>query len=71
MKVGKIPVASIILLVLVLTSLVLNHIYPNQYAFDSPFMQGAFFGALLVYLLYYVNIWVGVYTNNRKGTENN
>jgi hypothetical protein len=70
MKVGKIPVASIIVGVLILASLVLNHFYPGQYGFESQFIRGAFLGAILVYLLYYVNIWVGAYTNNRKEAKN-
>jgi len=70
MKVGKIPVASIIVLVLALTSFILQRIYPGQYYFDSPFFEGAFFGAALVYLLYYMNIWITAYTNNKKEINN-
>jgi hypothetical protein len=66
MKVGKVPVATIVLLVLVLTSLLLNHFYSGEYGFDSPFIQGGFFGAILVYLLYYINIWV---TTPGSGSE--
>jgi len=71
MKVGKVPVASLIVVILVLASLILNHFYPGQYGFESQFIRGAFLGAILVYLLYYVNIWVSAYTNNRKEAENN
>jgi len=70
MKVGKIPVASIILLVLALSSFILQRVYPGQYNINSPFFEGAFFGAALVYLLYYLNIWITAYTNNRKEAEN-
>jgi 1-acyl-sn-glycerol-3-phosphate acyltransferase len=66
MKVGKVPVAAIIVIVIVLTSLVLNKIYPSQYGFESPFVRGAFFGAILVYFLYYLNIWVSASANIRK-----
>ena len=69
MKVGKLPVASIILIVLALTSFILQRIYPGEYKFDSPFIRGAFFGAILVYFLYYVNIWVTAYSNNKKEAE--
>jgi uncharacterized membrane protein len=71
MKVGKIPVAPIIIIVLVLVSLILNHFYPGQYGFDSQFISGAFFGAVLVYLLYFINIWVGAYANNHNDTKDN
>jgi len=70
MKVGKIPVASIVLLVICLTCFILQRIYPGQYKFDSPFFGGAFFGAALVYLLYYMNIWITAYTNNKKEINN-
>lgn len=43
MKIGKFPVASIILLVLALTSFVMKRFYPGEYAIDSQFMDGAFF----------------------------
>jgi len=66
MKVGRIPAAAIILIVFALTSIVLNHFYTGDYAFDSPFMRGAFLGAIFVYFLYYVNIWVTSWSNNRK-----
>jgi len=71
MKVGKIPVASIVVLVIALTSFIMQHIYPGQYNFDSPFFEGAFFGAALVYVLYYLNIWITAYTNSRKETKDN
>ena len=69
MKVGKIPVAPIILIVLGLTSFILQRVYPGEYKFDSPFISGAFFGAILVYFLYYLNIWVTTSANNEKEAE--
>lgn len=69
MKVGKLPVAPIILIVLALTSFILNKVYPGQYAFDSPFISGAFMGAMLVYLLYYLNIWVTARANNSRSVS--
>lgn len=69
MKVGKLPVAPIILIVLGLTSFILQRVYPGEYKFDSPFISGAFFGAILVYFLYYLNIWVTASANNKKEAE--
>jgi hypothetical protein len=66
MKVGKLPVAPIILIVLALTSFILQRVYPGEYKFDSPFISGAFFGAILVYFLYYVNVWFTAAANNKK-----
>ena len=66
MKVGKIPVAAIILIFVALTSFVLNKVYPGEYGFESPFIRGMFIGAILVYALYYVGIWVNAAIANRK-----
>lgn len=66
MKIGKFPVASIILLVLALTSFVMKRFYPGEYAIDSQFMDGAFFGAGLVLILYYVNIYYTAWSNNKS-----
>lgn len=66
MKIGKIPAAPIILIVLALTSFILQHVYPGEYGFDSPFISGAFFGAILVYLLYYIGIWSTAAVNNKN-----
>jgi hypothetical protein len=71
MKVGKIPVASIVLLIIAVICFIMQRIYPGQYKFDSPFFEGAFFGAGLVYILYYLNTWITAYTNSRKEAEDN
>ncbi len=70
MKIGKLPVAPIILIVLSLASFILQRIYPGEYGFDSPFISGAFVGAMLVYLLYYIGIWVNAANNNREEAKN-
>ena len=70
MKVGKIPVASIVLMILALTSFILQRIHPGQYKFDSPFIEGAFLGAILVYLVHYINIWLTAYVNYKKEALN-
>ncbi len=66
MKVGKIPVAAIILIGVALTSFILNKIYPGEYGYESPFIRGMFFGALMVYGLYYVNIWTKAVSADHK-----
>jgi hypothetical protein len=66
MKVGKVPVAAIILIFVALCSFVLNKIYPGEYGFESPFIRGIFIGAILVYALYYIDIWVKASAANRK-----
>ncbi|WP_157682116.1 hypothetical protein [Mucilaginibacter mallensis] len=66
MKVGKLPVASIILVVIMLTSLLLKFFYPAQAMVNSAFINGAFVGSLFVLGLYYVNIYYTAWTNNRR-----
>jgi len=56
MKIGKIPVASIMLIIIALVRITMNRFYPGQYTSDSPFVIGMFFGGLLIFLLYYINI---------------
>jgi hypothetical protein len=66
MKVGKIPVAAIILGVIALVRITMNRFYPGQYTSESPFVTGMFFGAALVYLLYYVNIYYTAWMNSKS-----
>ena len=66
MKVGKLPVASIILVVITLTSLLLKYFYPAQVAVNSAFINGAFAGSLFVLGLHYANIYYIAWSNNRK-----
>lgn len=71
MKVGKVPVASIVLLIIAIISYVMRHFYPATYSTNSSFIDGAFFGAALVYLLYYINVYYTAWNNNRKAAKNN
>jgi hypothetical protein len=71
MKVGKIPVTSIILVVITLTALVLNKVYPGLYTFESPFIVGMFAGSFLVLFLYHLNLWIAPFLNNRKDLAKN
>lgn len=69
MKVGKIPVAAIMLLLIVIVRIAMNRIYPGQYTSESPFVTGMFFGAALVYILYYVNIYYTAWMNSKSPKE--
>jgi len=71
MKVGKIPVASIILLIFFGITLITRLFYPGQVAAETPYLDGGMIGALLVYLLYYLNIFITASANNRKEAEDN
>ncbi len=65
MKVGKIPVASIILLVFSLSGYLAKRFYPTKFPILSPWLDAAIMAALVVYLLYYVNIWIKAWIRNK------
>ena len=71
MKVGKLPVASIILVVVTLTSLFLKFFYPAQAVVNAAFINGAYAGSLFVLGLYYANIYYTAWINNRKEAKAN
>ncbi len=71
MKVGKIPVASIILLIFFGATLIIKFFHPTKIATATPYLDGGMIGALLVYLLYYLNIFITASANNRKEAEDN
>jgi hypothetical protein len=71
MKVGKIPVASIILLLFMVLGFVMKRVANGQYALDPHFINGAICGAAVVWGLYYVNIFYKAWANNKKETKNN
>lgn len=66
MKVGSIPVASIIPLVFFLVTLIAKFFYPLSYHALVPYLDGGMIGALFVFGLYYVNIYLTAWMNNRK-----
>lgn len=71
MKVGKIPVASIVLLFFMVLGFVMKRIYNGQYALDQHFIDGALCGACAVWILYYINIYYTAWENNKKESKNN
>jgi len=71
MKVGKIPVASLVLIIFFSLSALLKYFYPDKYLANTQFIDGAFFGAGVVYLLYYINIYYTAWSKNKKEAENN
>ena len=66
MKVGSIPVASIIALVFFLVTIIAKFFYPLSYHSLVPYLDGAMIGALFVLGLYYGNIYLTAWVNNRK-----
>jgi len=66
MKVGKIPVAAIILLTYSLIRFVFTNFFNLNYPLVRPYLDGALAGALFVYALYYLNIYLTAWLRNRK-----
>jgi len=66
MKVGRIPLASIALLIISLISFTSKYFFPSAHLSLKPYFDGALVGAMLVLGLYYANIYVTAWMNNRK-----
>jgi hypothetical protein len=66
MNIRGIPMASIVLFVYALVNLVIKYFYPLSYHLLRPYLDGGLIGAMFVYGLYYANIYVGAWVNNRK-----
>lgn len=70
MKIGRIPLASIVLLVISLISFASKYFFPSAYVSLRPYFDGALVGAMLVFGLYYANVFISAWINNRKEALN-
>jgi tryptophan-rich sensory protein len=66
MKIGRIPLASIVLLVISLIIFVSKYYFTSAYQSLKPYFDWALVGAMLVFGLYYANIFITAWMNNRK-----
>lgn len=67
MKIGKIPVVSIILLVVCLTRFIAKHVFSlNIPVFDSPFNGGLLVGVVIMDLVYRAKTWALAWKNNQR-----
>ncbi|ASU34621.1 hypothetical protein [Mucilaginibacter xinganensis] len=66
MKIGRIPLASVVLLVISVINFVSKYFFSSAYLSLKPYFDGALVGAMLVFGLYYANIYVSAWLNNRK-----
>jgi hypothetical protein len=66
MKIGKIPVASLVLLVYVLIKQIIKYFFPDVRAVSGPYVDGGLIGALFVFGLYYANIYLTAWQRSRK-----
>jgi hypothetical protein len=66
MKIGRIPIASIALLLVVLIRFIVKHFFSPYFFSVSPYLDGALMGILLVYLIYYANIYITAWVRNRR-----
>lgn len=58
--------ASVILLIFSAITLITKYFYPSSYHSLTPYFDGGLIGAMLVYGLYYANIFVGAWLKNRR-----
>jgi hypothetical protein len=66
MKIGSIPIAAITLLFVALIRFIIKHFYIAYFFSVSPYLDGALMGILLVYIIYYANIYITAWVRNRK-----
>ncbi|MDN5283901.1 MAG: hypothetical protein JWR38_175 [Mucilaginibacter sp.] len=67
MKIGKIPVVSIILMAVCLIRFVARHVFAiNIPVFDSPFNEGLLVGVVIMDLVYRAKIWSLALKNNQQ-----
>lgn len=70
MKIGKYPVASIVLLVVFGARLLVKLAFPDKLAAYDPIFDKVLIAALVIFSLYYIRIWVGAWLNNRREETN-
>ncbi|MDB5117147.1 MAG: hypothetical protein JWQ79_2639 [Mucilaginibacter sp.] len=66
MKIGKYPVASLVLLVVFGAKLFVKYFFPANYTALLPVFDDILLAAVVIFLLYYIRVWVGAWLNNRK-----
>jgi hypothetical protein len=67
MKIGKIPVVSIILMAVCLIRSVARHVFSlNIPVFDSPFNEGLLVGVVIMDLIYRAKTWALAWKNNQQ-----
>ncbi|HEY2581813.1 MAG TPA: hypothetical protein VGI43_08405 [Mucilaginibacter sp.] len=66
MKIGSIPIAAITLLFVALTKYIVKNLFAASFSTIAPYLDGALMGILLVYLIYYANIYITAWIRNRK-----
>jgi hypothetical protein len=72
MKIGKTPLISIALLSVCLLQFALKRVMsPAQLAYYSPFFDGMLVGVVFAYVLYYANIYITAWRNNKREQVSN
>ncbi|MDB4925872.1 hypothetical protein [Mucilaginibacter sp.] len=71
MRIGKYPVASIVLLIVFGARLFLKLAFPDKYLAYDPVFDKILMATLIIFTLYYIRIWVGAWLNNRREETNN
>jgi hypothetical protein len=66
MKIAGIPIAAIALLLVALIRFIIKHFYTTYFFSVSPYLDGALMGILLVYIIYYANIYITAWVRNKR-----
>jgi hypothetical protein len=66
MKIGKMPLAAIVLIVYGIAGFIIHQVYGANDKFAKMYLDGALVGALFVFLLYYLNIFLTAWMRSRK-----
>lgn len=66
MKFRGIPLISIALVVICVANFIVHRLFSSAYSYYGPFMDGMLAGVLLLYALYFINIYVVAWQNNQK-----
>jgi len=66
MKIGSVPIAAVTLLLVALIKFIIKHFFTPYFFGVAPYLDGAMMGVLLVYIVYYANIYITAWVKNRK-----
>jgi hypothetical protein len=66
MKIGRIPVAAIVLVIYGIAGFIIHQIYGASDKLPKAYLDGALVGAMFVFLLYYLNIYLTAWIRSRK-----
>ena len=69
MRVGKFPLASIVLLLIFGAKFIVNRFFPEKSATFDPVFTGILEIAIVVFVIYYITLFIKWVYNNRKAAQ--